>query len=206
MSSVAIIDYGLCNLDSVARSIEKCGSTPVITDNRKDLDVATHIILPGVGSFPKAINNIRERSIDRYLEEQIIDNRVPFLGICLGMQLLADTGFENHKTEGLGFISGEVIPLTPSGEDTRIPHVGWNEVLQVSDHPLFKGIEVGRDFYFLHSYHFCPSCKDDILAYTPYAGQFVSAVTKDNIHGVQFHPEKSQKAGFAMFKNFLSFR
>jgi len=203
MRAVGIVDYGMCNLHSVARAVEECGGVPVVTNRAKDLEVANRIILPGVGAFPEAMRNIKERSLDQILYEQVIDKRIPLLGICLGMQLLATRGREGEETAGLGWIDGEIRRLEPSGEDTRIPHVGWNEVEVIRGSPLFRGISSGRDFYFVHSYHFCPRAESDVIARTPYAGGFVSAVRHDLIFGVQFHPEKSQRAGFQVLKNFL---
>jgi glutamine amidotransferase len=205
MNTVAIVDYGMCNLDSVARAVEECGGKARVTDQRRDLETANRIILPGVGAFADAMRNIKQRALDQILYEQAVEKQIPFLGICLGMQLLASKGFEVEETGGLGFIPGEVRRLNPSGEDTRIPHVGWNEVHPLRDSPLFREIAHGRDFYFVHSYHLCPRDESNVLARTPYAGGFVSAVQSGSIWGVQFHPEKSQRAGFQLLKNFLSF-
>lgn len=204
MNIVAIVDYGMCNLDSVARAVEECGGKALVTERTKDLETANRIILPGVGAFAEAMRNIRQRVLDQILYEQAVEKQIPFLGICLGMQLLASKGFEVEEVDGLGFIPGEVRRLNPSGEDTRIPHVGWNEVHPISDSPLFRGIAPGQDFYFVHSYHICPRDESNVLARTPYAGGFVSAVRSGSIWGVQFHPEKSQRAGFQLLKNFLS--
>jgi glutamine amidotransferase len=204
VKKVAIIDYGMGNLDSVARAIEECGGQPVVTDQLKDIEIATHIILPGVGAFRDGINNIKQRHLDEILYDQVLDHQIPFLGICLGMQLLATTGKEGVVTEGLGWIDGEVRRFEPDSVTTRIPHIGWNEVLPVKESPLFRDIPSGQDFYFVHSYHFHCTNQDSVLAYTPYCGQFVSAINRDWIFGTQFHPEKSQKSGFSVLKNFLS--
>ena len=204
MNLVAIVDYGMCNLDSVARAVEECGGTPVITDQERDLAVANRIILPGVGAFADAMRNVRECSLDRILAEQVLGNDIPFLGICLGMQLLAMKGWEGVETEGLGWIEGEVVRLEPSAEDKRIPHIGWDEVHWARESTLCRGIRQGEDFYFVHSYHICPRDDEDVLARTPYAGGFVSAIQRGHIFGVQFHPEKSQRAGFQVLTNFLS--
>ncbi len=204
MKTVAIVDYGMCNLDSVARAVEECGGKPVVSSQARDLETASHIILPGVGAFPDAMRNIRERALDAALYEQAIEKQVPFLGICLGMQLLATKGWEMEETQGLGFIPGEVKRLDPFGEDRRIPHVGWNEVYPARDSPLFRDIPAGRDFYFVHSYHLCPQDDADTCARTPYAQGFVSAVHRDLVFGVQFHPEKSQRVGFQVLRNFLA--
>lgn len=204
MKTVAIIDYGMCNLDSVARAVEECGGTPLVTNNIHDLEIATHIILPGVGAFPDAMNQLRQLSMDTAIREQVLDNKIPFLGICLGMQVMATKGTEGEETEGLGLIEGTVKRLKPESRDTRIPHIGWNEVHYVRSSPLFEGISTGKDFYFVHSYHFCCSDKNNIIARTPYCGGFTSAISKGNIFGTQFHPEKSQKVGFQVLKNFIS--
>jgi len=206
MNLVAIVDYGMCNLDSVARAVEECGGRPLVTDQKKDLETAGRIILPGVGAFPEAMQNIRKRSLDRILSEQVFEHKIPFLGICLGMQLLAARGLEIAETAGLGWIPGEVKRLEPFGDDVRIPHVGWNEVQVVRESPLFKDISPNKDFYFVHSYHLCPQHDQDVLARTSYGRGFVSAVQRENIFGVQFHPEKSQRAGFQILKNFLQSR
>jgi glutamine amidotransferase len=194
----------MCNLDSVARAIEMCGGKPVITDRAEDLASATHIILPGVGAFRDAMLNLKRRGLDIMLREEVVENEIPFLGICLGMQLLALRSWEGGETAGLGWLDGEVRRLEPNGEDRRIPHIGWNEVNVGQDTPLFRGIASGKDFYFVHSYHFCCQDDRDIMAYTPYCGGFVSAVRKGHILGVQFHPEKSQRVGLQLLKNFIT--
>jgi glutamine amidotransferase len=204
MNIVAVVDYGMCNLDSVRRAVEECGGTVVVSGQARDLKTANRIILPGVGAFPEAMRNIKALSLDRVLCEQVMENNIPLLGICLGMQLLARKGWEGEETDGLGLIPGEVRRLEPLGADTRIPHVGWNEVFPSQESPLFSDIPSGKDFYFVHSYHFCPENDAHALAHTPYAGSFVSAVQSGSVFGVQFHPEKSQKTGFQLLKNFLA--
>jgi glutamine amidotransferase len=202
MSTVAIIDYGLCNLDSIARAVEKCGGNPTVTSNPKKLSTAGHVILPGVGAFDKAMHNLAKLNLDDAIKEECEKRQVPILGICLGMQLLADSSTENKKTSGLGIISADVIRLTPARTTERVPHIGWNEVIANNDTPLFHGIDSGKDFYFVHSYHV--SCNpENVSATTPYCGGFVSAIESHNVFGVQFHPEKSQRVGFALLKNFL---
>ena len=204
MKAVTIIDYGMGNLDSVARAVEECGGTPLVTDRAEDIEKATHLILPGVGAFPDGIRNLKQRSLDEILRDQVVGGQIPFLGICLGMQMLATRGWEGGETEGLGWIEGEVQRLEPLGEDTRIPHIGWNEVALTRPSALFAGVDSGRDFYFVHSYHLVCHDKEDVLAMTPYCGGFVSAVTCGQIFGVQFHPEKSQRLGFQVLRNFLA--
>lgn len=204
MKRVAIVDYGMGNLDSVARAVEECGGQPVVTDRAAEIEIATHIILPGVGAFGDGIRNLRQRSLDETLREHVLVGGIPFLGICLGMQMLATKGWEGGETPGLGWIDGEVRRLEPVDADTRIPHIGWSEVVPAGESPLFSGIESGRDFYFVHSYHLACNTKEAVAAVTPYCGGFVSAVARGRIFGVQFHPEKSQRAGFRLLRNFLA--
>lgn len=203
MNRVAIIDYGMCNLDSVKRAVEVCGGTAIITSNAADIKNSDRIILPGVGAFPNAMANIKRLFIDVVLFEQVIEKKVPFLGICLGMQMIATKSWEVQETEGLGWIDGEVIRLD-SDKKVRVPHMGWNEVHIVRETPLFEGVQSGKDFYFVHSYHFRPIDDKVVIAETVYGGKFVSAVQKENIFGVQFHPEKSLQSGLRLIKNFLS--
>lgn len=204
MSSVAIIDYGVCNLDSISRAIVECGGRPFITDRPSDLSEADRIILPGVGAFAVAMKNLQSRGMDTAICELLDRKPVPFLGICLGMQLMADSSTEGGHTVGLGLISADVLRLQPKESGDRIPHIGWNEVEYCQDNdPLFDGIPSKSDFYFVHSYHFCCGGENRV-AQTPYCGGFASAVRKENIFGVQFHPEKSQRVGLRMLGNFLS--
>ena len=203
MNIVAVVDYGMCNLDSIARAVEECGGRAIITNQKRDLERSNRIILPGVGAFPEAMENLKRLELDQALSEQVIGKGIPLLGICLGMQLLANRGWEIRETQGLGWIAGEVKKIEPTKEDFRIPHTGWDEVNLQKDNFLFTGILSGKDFYFNHSYRFCPDRERDIVAYTPYGCGFVSAVHKENVVGVQFHPEKSQKLGLKVLKNFL---
>lgn len=204
MSKVVVIDYNMGNTDSVMRAIEECGGNPVLSNKLDDIRDATHIILPGVGAFRNGIENLKTLGILSELESQVFDHKIPFLGICLGMQLLAKTGTEFGNVEGMSWIDGKVIKLIQSEKNERIPHMGWNEVHFRQDSLLFEGIESGKDFYFVHSFHFHCQNNENILATTPYCGSFCSVVGKDNILGTQFHPEKSQKLGFAVLRNFLS--
>ena len=200
----AIIDYGMGNLLSVQRAFEKCGSDAVIIDNPLELRDAEHIVLPGVGAFPDAMDNLRKNGWIEELNRAVLEKETPILGICLGMQLLADKGYEVRECDGLGYIPGEIVRFTQTQEKERIPHVGWNEILKREDSPLFDEIADGTNYYFVHSYHFQVANEENIATVTPYCGEFVSSVVKDNIVGTQFHPEKSQKAGFKLIKNFLS--
>jgi imidazole glycerol-phosphate synthase subunit HisH len=200
---VAVVDYGVSNLDSVVRALEECGAAPFVADDPAELKNAGLMVLPGVGAFADGMRNLRERGLHQALLEQVLERGVPLLGVCLGMQLLADRGSEGGATQGLGLIPGSVVKLHPDAPGTRIPHVGWNEVHPTRPSELLEGIGEGRDFYFVHSYHL--ECDDaaDLLATTPYCGGIASVVQRGIVAGVQFHPEKSQKAGFALLRNFV---
>jgi glutamine amidotransferase len=204
MKRVVIIDYGMGNIDSVARAVEECGGAPVIAATASAINEADCLILPGVGAFGDGIAHIRQQGLDQILAERVFDRGIPLLGICLGMQLLADKGFEFGEHAGLGWIEGEVVKLRPHTPADRVPHVGWNEVHPRRESPLLQGIKPEQDFYFVHSYHFSCANEANILASTPYCGGFTSVIGKGRIFGVQFHPEKSQKAGFQVLRNFLS--
>ncbi|GAM09650.1 imidazole glycerol phosphate synthase subunit HisH [Geobacter sp. OR-1] len=203
MSKTLIVDYGMGNLGSVRRAFEECGADVFISGNPSDISVADHIVLPGVGAFADGMTALNAAGWVDALRRSTTE-MIPLLGICLGMQLLADRGFEGGETEGLGLIPGEVRRLEPDSAETRIPHVGWNEVHPRCANPLFSAIAEGTDFYFVHSYHFIPLTADDIAATTPYCGTFVSALNRGTVFGTQFHPEKSSRAGFQVIRNFLA--
>ena len=199
----AIIDYGMGNLLSVQRAFEKCGLDAVIIDNPLELREAEYIVLPGVGAFPDAMENLKKNGWTEELERAVIEKETPLLGICLGMQLLADKSYEVRECQGLGYIPGEIVRFVPETGNERIPHVGWNDIINKQEQPILDGIEDGTNFYFVHSYHFNAKRPENVVTVTPYCGEFVSVVIRDNIVGTQFHPEKSQKAGFKLIKNFL---
>jgi glutamine amidotransferase len=204
MNRVAVIDSGLCNLDSIRRALEEVGTQPYVVAKGVELGEPDHIVLPGVGAFPEAMTNLAARDLDRALTDEVMSHGIPVLGICLGMQLLATFGCENGGAKGLGWIEGDVARLEPNSAADRIPHMGWNEVDPVGDAVLLDGIAPGTDFYFVHSYHVVTRSPDDIHATTPYCGGFTSAIGHGTIFGVQFHPEKSQRAGFQVLRNFVA--
>lgn len=202
--STVIIDYGMGNLISVKRAFEECGADVHISDDPQDLASATHIVLPGVGAFADGMAALNAKGWRAAIRTAVERESAALLGICLGMQLLAEKGTEGGQVDGLGLIEGEVVKLQPKEVGERIPHVGWNELWPEQRHTLFEGIADGSDFYFVHSYHFRTKDDASLLATTPYCGGFASVVGKDRILGVQFHPEKSQRTGFQLIRNFLS--
>lgn len=201
---ITIIDYGMGNLQSIATALEHCNATVTISDDSDGIFCAEKLILPGVGAFADGMQNLCSAGLDRVIHEAVTDRKIPILGICLGMQLLADTGVEGGVIPGLGLVSGDVIKLLPSDPKERIPHVGWNEVNYPISNPLFAQIPGGSDFYFVHSYHFVPKSASNIIGVTPYCDSFVSAINKQHIWGVQFHPEKSSILGLTLINNFLA--
>lgn len=203
--SVLIIDYGLCNLGSVKRAFEECGASAFITDDPRDAENASHLVLPGVGAFGDAMRNLVSAGWDIAIKKNVIEQNVPILGICLGMQLLAEKGFEGGDHDGLGLIPGKVIKIYNERPDKsfRVPHIGWNEIKIQNDHPLLEKLEPSTDFYFVHSYFFNASQPADVLTTTSYGLDFPSIVGRNKTMGVQFHPEKSSRAGFQLIRNFL---
>jgi glutamine amidotransferase len=200
---ITVINAGMGNLGSVTNALEILGASYAVSARGEDLDEADAIILPGVGGFPAAMKNLRSLGLPDALRTQVVTERKPFLGICLGMQLLARDSVELGQSTGLGWIDAHVARLDPAGH-LRIPHVGWNTVSPVRGHPLFHGIESSAHFYFDHSYHVV--CPDDLISATcRYGGTLVAALQRDNILATQFHPEKSQRNGLKVLRNFLNF-
>ncbi|MBE0417193.1 MAG: imidazole glycerol phosphate synthase subunit HisH [Coriobacteriia bacterium] len=198
---IAIIDYRMGNLRSVQKGFEHAGVEGVaVTDEVADVAVADGIVLPGVGAFRDASHNLRESGLWDTVLECVADG-TPFLGICLGMQLLADVGLEDGEWEGLGIVPGRCERL-PAG--VKIPHIGWNTVAYPHDSPLFAGIEEGSAFYFVHSYHLVPSDSSCIIGSAEYGVPFAAAVQTGSLFAVQFHPEKSSATGLALLGNFGS--
>jgi len=201
--NILIVDYGLCNTHSVARAVKECGHTPLISGRPEDIRVSDKIIIPGVGNFSQAMANLSKRGWNEVLREAVLTGGTPLLGICLGMQLLATESKESSNTKGLNLVPGKVVKLNEASIKLRIPHIGWNEVIQRRKDFIFDGVNNKKDFYFVHSYHLVPNNSDNILSTTPYGMDFVSAISENNIYGVQFHPEKSLKAGLRLLHNFL---
>jgi imidazole glycerol-phosphate synthase subunit HisH len=190
------------NLRSVLNALEAIGVEAYLAPSPEAVGDAERLILPGVGAFGDGMRNLRERGFVEAMPD-LLDNGRPLLGICLGMQMLASVSEEHGEHEGLDLIPGTVRRLDPGG-GLRVPHVGWNEVHQVRPSPLLDGIASGRDFYFVHSYALRCDDPADAVATVPYGEDVVAAVARGNVAGVQFHPEKSQKAGFQLLRNFLA--
>jgi len=201
--TVLIIDCGIGNIRSVARAIEYCGGKVIISDSPLDIGKCDRIILPGVGSFHDAVLALKNTGWWNKLRTEVIEKNIPLLGICLGMQLLADFGYESGKIAGLGLIPGVVKQFESSG-NVRVPHVGWNEIQISKEHYIFNNIENSEDFYFVHSYYFEVSDSRFTLSKTHHGNNFCSAISNGCVTGVQFHPEKSGLAGLQLLKNFLN--
>lgn len=203
MTEVVIVNSGVCNLDSIRRATEECGGRPVVTDDPRVVESADRVILPGVGSFTAAMQAMNEKGLAAGLRNLLAKREIPFLGICLGMQLMATRSHEFGITEGLDLIPGEIVALQSTEAGERIPHMGWNETHARPGAALWRNLSDGTDFYFVHSYHF-DCAKEHALATCPSYGGIVAAVQRGHMMGVQFHPEKSQKSGFQLLRNFLA--
>jgi glutamine amidotransferase len=212
--SVAIIDYGSGNLHSAAKAFERAGretgDTIFVTSDADAVTKAERIVLPGVGAFADC-----RRGLDAVpgmveaLREAVLARGKPFLGICVGCQLMAERGLEKVTSAGLGWIQGDAIEIEPRDPQLKIPHMGWNTLDVVNEHPLLAGIptgEEGLDAYFVHSFHVLPRNENDLVAVSNYGGPVTAVVARDNYAGTQFHPEKSQTLGLALIANFLKWR
>jgi glutamine amidotransferase len=213
---VAIIDYGSGNLHSAAKAFERAAKEEgsrlavKVTSKPEDLRQAERIVLPGVGAFADCRQGlVNIPGMIEALEEAVKARGKPFLGICVGLQLMAMRGLEHGLTPGLGWIEGEVRAIAPGDRALKIPHMGWNTLELAREHALFEGIPTGNkglNAYFVHSYHLVPSGPETLVATTDYGGPITAFVAKDNMAGSQFHPEKSQKLGLALIANFLKWK
>lgn len=210
MSSVAVIDYGMGNLHSVAKALEKVGEGVDIkvTADAQIILSADRVVLPGVGAMRDCMGEIIRLGLDKVIHEFVASGK-PLFGVCVGMQVLLESSAENNGVKCLGVLPGQVeyfgddLKDLKTGEKLKIPHMGWNQVHQETEHPMWDGIAQDARFYFVHSYYAQPGNPDLIAASTNYGFPFTSAVSKDNVFAVQFHPEKSQNAGLALYANFL---
>lgn len=193
------------NLRSVQKAFEKVGCDAIISSDIEVIKNASKIVLPGVGAFRDGMKYLEELGLTDVLNEEVINNKKPFLGVCLGMQLISKKSYENKETLGLGWIDAEVVKFDFSDleRNLKIPHVGWNNVNYKNKSLLFDGITDDSDFYFVHSYHF-KTAEDVVTSTTNYGFNFVSSINKDNIYAFQFHPEKSQTLGLKILENFVN--
>lgn len=205
--TIALVDYGAGNLHSVANALRTAGAAEVaVTSDPSTVRAADRIVLPGVGAFAACARALRSvRGLVAAMEERVHVGGAPFLGICVGMQLLATRGVEHGISDGLGWIAGEVLPIKRTDPAVKVPHMGWNDVAPTPHADGAELVEPG-EAYFLHSYHFVPEEGRDIAALTDHGGGLVAAVARDNLVGVQFHPEKSQAYGLAFLARFLEWK
>ena len=213
---VAIIDYGSGNLHSASKAFERAAREAgmdaeiLVTPDPDAVRAAERIVLPGVGAFADCRDGLKAvPGMWETLEAEVRGAGKPFLGICVGMQLMATRGLEFGETEGFGWISGDVAKIEPDDPDCKIPHMGWNTIERVRDHPVLEGIETGPDglhAYFVHSFHLQTNDPADVVAVAQYGGPVTAMVAKDNMVATQFHPEKSQTLGLALITNFLKWR
>ena len=200
---IVVVDYGLGNLGSIANMLKKIGAHAVVSSDPAVVEKADKLILPGVGAFDAGMKNLETRGLIPLLNYRVLEQKTPILGVCLGMQLLCKRS-EEGQLPGLGWLDAEVIRFKFDGNiaNLKIPHMGWNTLTVRQPYPLFADLEAENRFYFVHSYHVVCADMGNVLAQTNYGFDFASAVVKDNIMGVQFHPEKSHKFGMRLYKNF----
>ena len=200
---IVIVDYGIGNISSIANMLKKVGAKAIIASDFDTIRKAQKLILPGVGAFDAGMKNLQERNLVPILNEMVFERKIPILGLCLGMQLMAK-GSEEGQFEGLGWIDAKVVRFKFEGEssDLKIPHMGWNTLDLCREHPLVNQLGEDPRFYFVHSYHLMMNDPNDVLAKTQYGYDFASVIQRDNILGSQFHPEKSHKYGMALLHNF----
>ncbi len=200
---IIVVDYGMGNLRSVAKAVETVGLDVKVSSDPKDVENAKGIIVPGVGAFGDAVHNLERFGLkDKIIKS--IEKGKPFLGICLGLQILFEYGYEFGEHEGLGIFKGKVIRFE-NKEGFKVPHMGWNQIHKKQEEGLFSDIKENEFFYFVHSFYVVPKDETIVASTTDYSVEFVSSVQKDNVWAVQFHPEKSQKAGLQLLKNFKEF-
>ena len=197
---IAIIDYDAGNMKSVEKAVQALGETAVVTRDREEILKAERVILPGVGSFGDAMKKIRNYGLEEVIQE-VVERKVPFLGICLGLQLLFERSEESVGVRGLGILKGEILRIPD--HELKVPHIGWNSLKFPSEGRLFKGIKEDTYVYFVHSYYLKAKDEEIVKATSEYGTLIHASVEKDNIFACQFHPEKSSDAGLAILKNFI---
>jgi len=205
---ITIVDYNSGNISSVINSFREVAQNKVnieVTSDLNKIKLSDKVVLPGQGSFKSCVDALnRINGLVDSLNEFAISNKKPLLGICVGLQMFADTGYEETETKGLGWISGKVSKIDNQNGKYKLPHIGWNEINIVKDSKIFKGIKTKSHMYFVHSYEFIPNDKNVISATTDYSSNIVCSVEKENLFGTQFHPEKSDKIGLQIIENFIN--
>lgn len=212
MSLIALVDYDSGNLHSAQKAFERMANeaghgTVVVTSEPDVVAKADRIVLPGDGAFPacrKALSDMG--GLAEAIDEAVTKGGKPFLGICVGMQMLATTGHEYEETAGFDWIGGDIVKITPADESLKVPHMGWNDLVIDNPHPVLDGIATGDHAYFVHSYHMRVKNPAERIAHVDYAGDITAIVGRDNVIGTQFHPEKSQATGLRLIANFLSWK
>ncbi len=204
---IAIVDYGMGNLRSVAKAVEKVGGRAEVVTTAEGVLAAEKVILPGVGALPDAMTHLRSQGLIEAIERVVAEDR-PFLGICLGLQLLFEVGYEDGEHAALGLLAGEVVRFDMSGvagaDDLAVPHMGWNTIHWEGSCPLLAGVAQGSHVYFVHSYHVVPAAPAPAIIRTEYGYPFAAGVWRGNLFATQFHPEKSQAVGLKMLSNFVA--
>jgi glutamine amidotransferase len=211
MSRIVLVDYGSGNIRSAAKALERAAADVagrhevIVSSDPETVLTADRIVLPGQGAFVDCLNGLQSvAGLRDALEEAVRRKGRPFLGICVGMQLMATRGLEHEERAGLDWIGGEIVRIEPSDPALKVPHMGWNNLVLHRPHPIFAGLDHGAHAYWVHSYHFVPQAEEDLLVSCDYGGRVVGAVGRDNMVGTQFHPEKSQATGLRLISNFLS--
>ena len=198
MKQIGIIDYGMGNLHSVKNALDYIGANSFISDNKEELAAADGLILPGVGAFPDAMTRLRETGLDIFIKEYVKTR--PLIGICLGMQLLFDKGYEFRECDGLSLIGGKVVKIEEPG--LKVPHMGWNELKLMNPSPVAASLKDGDQVYFVHSYNAVVKDRSDLVAVTDYGCEITAMVAHGNVYGCQFHPEKSESVGLSILREF----
>jgi len=204
VNSITIVDYGIGNLASIANMLKRVGATCTFATTPDEIVNATSLILPGVGAFDKGMQNLEERGFVEPLTKKVMVDRTPILGLCLGMQLFAESS-EEGKREGLGWIGGRCIRFRPDPNNhIKVPHMGWNKLSVAQEHPLMADLGPDPKFYFVHAYHVVDVPSDQIVAIVTHGVEFPAVIARDNVMGVQFHPEKSHRYGVRLMRNFAA--
>jgi glutamine amidotransferase len=200
---IVMIDYGASNIRSAQKAFEHIGASITLTADPEIVLEATKLVLPGVGAFGAGMDALRARKLDRAICQKV-EEGVPLLGICLGMQFLFESSDEMGQHAGLGLIPGHVTRFNLAGENLKVPHMGWNQIDHSESHPLLEEVPTGAFAYFVHSYYCVPDSMNDIVAETCYGHTYSSIVARDNVYGIQFHPEKSQQYGLQILRNYTN--